>query len=395
MNRSIRAASRLALAIALAGTAAAQAEEAKDPLKWDVSAPPGMTVRQVPIAVEEGTWMNLDVSPDGQTIAFDLLGDIYTMPIAGGTPERIAEGLAYETQPRFSPDGKRIAFTSDRGGGDNIWIMNRDGSDKRQLTTEGFRLLNQATWSPDGRFIAAKKHFTTQRSAGTGEIWLYHVSGGDGVVLVKKPSEAFQKELGEPTFASGGKHIYFTRNTTPGPIFEYAQDSNNQVFAIERYDLEKGESERVVGGEGGAVRPAPSPDGKKLAYVRRERTQSKLYLHDLATGEDRKLFDALDQDLQETWAINGVYPNMAWTPDSASLLFWAGGKINRIDVASGKHAVIPFKIADSRGVIDPPRPPVAVAPDSFETKMLMAKAWCLRPSANSGSNRWLAELRGG
>jgi Tol biopolymer transport system component len=107
-----------------------------------------------------------------------MLGDIYTMPVAGGAPTRIAEGLAYETQPRFSPDGKRISFTSDRGGGDNIWIMNADGSDKRQLTKEDFRLLNQASWSPDGQFIAAKKHFTTQRSLGTGEVWLYHISGG-------------------------------------------------------------------------------------------------------------------------------------------------------------------------------------------------------------------------
>lgn len=370
MNRSIRAASRLALGLALAaGAQPALAEDAKEAPKWDVSAPPGMTVRQVPIAVEEGTWMNLDVSPDGQTIAFDLLGDIYTMPISGGTPTRIAEGLAYETQPRFSPDGKRIAFTSDRGGGDNIWIMNRDGSDKRQLTTENFRLMNQASWSPDGQYIVAKKHFTTQRSLGTGEVWLFHVGGGSGVPLVKKPSERHQKELGEPIFAPDGKHVYFTRNTTPGPIFEYAQDSNKQLFAIERYDLETGESEQMAGGEGGAVRPTPSPDGKLLAYVRREQTQAKLYVRDLATGADRKVFDALDQDVQETWAVTGVYPNLAWTPDSASLVFWAGGKINRVDLASGKASVIPFRIADSRGVIDPPLPQVSVAPDSFETKM--------------------------
>lgn len=365
-----RTTSCLALALSLAAApAAVQAQEAKDAPKWDVAAPPGVTIREVPIQVEEGTWMNLDVSPDGQTIVFDLLGDIYTMPITGGTPTRIAEGLPYETQPRFSPDGKRIAFTSDRGGGDNIWIMNRDGSDKRQLTTESFRLMNQPSWSPDGKYIVAKKHFTTQRSLGTGEVWLYHVSGGDGVPLVKRPSEAHQKELGEPIFAPDGKAVYFTRNTTPGPIFEYAQNSNQQIFAIERYELETGQVERVIGGEGGAVRPTPSPDGRKMAYVRREATQSKLYVRDLATGEDRKVFDALDMDSQETWAVTGVYPNMAWTPDSASVIVWAQGKLNRVDLATGKSTVIPFRISDSRGVIDPPRPPVAVAPDSFETKM--------------------------
>ena len=126
------------------------------PAAWNVNAPLGATVRQMPIRTDQGSWMDLDVSRDGRTIAFALLGDLYTMPIEGGTPTRVAEGLAWEVQPRFSPDGRRIAFTSDRGGGDNIWIMNRDGSDKRHVTTEEFRLLNQPSWCPDGRFLVAK-----------------------------------------------------------------------------------------------------------------------------------------------------------------------------------------------------------------------------------------------
>ena len=345
------------------------AAEPEKPAKWDVNAPPGAVIRQIPIDTDEGTWMNVDVSPDGRTITFDLLGDIYTMPIAGGAPTRIAEGLAFEVHPRFSPDGRRIAFTSDRGGGDNIWVMNADGSDKRQLTKESFRLLNQPTWSPDGRFIAAKKHFTTGRSLGTGEVWLYHVSGGDGVVLVKRPDERHQKELGEPIFAPDGGSIYYTRNTTPGPIFEYAQDSNTQLFAIERYDLKTGEVSTAASGAGGSVRPTPSPDGKKIAFVRRERAKSKLYVKDLTTGEERKVYDALDQDMQETWAVHGVYPNMDWTPDSKSIVFWAGGKIRRVDADGSNAQVIPFRVSDSRGAIAPPRPEVEVAPDSFTTKM--------------------------
>ena len=63
----------------------------KESDKWDVAAPP-METRQIPIDVSEGTWMNVDVSPDGRTIAFDLLGDIYTMPIGGGEATRIAAG---------------------------------------------------------------------------------------------------------------------------------------------------------------------------------------------------------------------------------------------------------------------------------------------------------------
>jgi hypothetical protein len=72
-----------ALALALMSSTALAQDKAKDAKKWDVAAPP-MKMRQVPIDVTEGTWMNLDVSPDGRTIAFDLLGDIYTMPIGGG-----------------------------------------------------------------------------------------------------------------------------------------------------------------------------------------------------------------------------------------------------------------------------------------------------------------------
>ena len=339
------------------------------PPKWNVNAPPGMTTREIRIAVDNGTWMNVDVSHDGKLIAFDLLGDIYVMPITGGTPRRIAEGLAYEHQPRFSPDDKRIAFVSDRGGGDNIWVMNADGSDKRQVTKEDFRLLNQPSWSPDGRFIIAKKHFTTGRSLGTGEVWLYHVSGGGGVLLVKRASEQLQKELGEPIYAPDGKSLYYTRNVTPGPVFEYAQDSNTNLFAIERYDLDSGEVSTAVSGLGGSVRPTPSPDGKKIAFVRRERARSKLYVKDLVSGEERKVYDDLDQDVQETWAVTGVYPNMAWTPDSTSVVFWAGGKIRRVNAADGSSAVIPFRVDDTRLVIDATHPQIPVSPDRFTTAM--------------------------
>ncbi|MBB3694252.1 amidohydrolase family protein [Sphingomonas sp. BK580] len=347
-------------------------EKAK-PAKWDVNAPRGLRTREVRIATDEGSWMNLDVSPDGQTIAFDLLGDIYTMPVSGGTPTRIAAGLAFEHQPRFSPDGRRIAFTSDRGGGDNIWVMNRDGSDKRQVTREDFRLLNQPTWSPDGRFIVAKKHFTTGRSLGTGEVWLYHVSGGGGVQLVKRASEVLQKELGEPIYAPDGKSVYYTRNVSPGPIFEYAQNSRTDLFDIERYDLDSGEVTTVVSGAGGAVRPTPSRDGRRIAFVRRDDNVSTLWVKDLASGEERKIYGPLDRDVQETWAVTGVYPNMAWTPRDEAIVFWAGGKLRRVavarDGAGGAASVIPFRVDDTRVVVDSVHPQVEVAPARFATRM--------------------------
>ncbi len=304
--------------------------------KWDVTAPRGATIRQVPIRTDEGTWMDVDVSPDGRMLAFALLGDIYTMPIAGGTPTRIAEGLAWEVQPRFSPDGRRIAFTSDRGGGDNIWIMNADGSDKRQLTKEE---------------------------------WLYHVSGGGGVKLVARANEALQKELGEPVYAPDGSAVYYSRNVTPGPIFEYAQDSTQGTFAIERYDLATGEVTIAVSGYGGAVRPQPSPDGRSLAFIRRDKDQTELWIKDLASGEQRMIYGDLDMDMQETWAVHGFYPLIDWTPDGNALVLWAGGKLRRVAADGSGDSVIPFSVNDTRGVADAPHPVIPVSPDSFTAKI--------------------------
>jgi len=342
-------------------------DEAKDE-KWDVNNPPGEKI-SVEIDIDEGTWMSLDVSPDGETIAFDLLGDIYTIPASGGKATAISSGMAWDMQPRFSPDGKQIAFTSDRAGGDNIWVMDADGENASQVTKESFRLLNNPTWSPDGRFIAAKKHFTTSRSLGTGEIWLYHPTGGSGVKLVKKPSESHQKELGEPMFSPDGRYVYYTQNTTSGSTFIYAQDSNTELFQIKRYDMETGEIDKAAGGQGGAVRPTPSPDGKHLAFVKRERMQSMLYLKDLESGKETRIYDNLDRDMQETWGVQGMYPNMDWSPDSKHLYFWAGGKIQKISIDGGKPETIEFRVNDTRDVLSVPRPTVEVAPDEFTTEM--------------------------
>jgi imidazolonepropionase-like amidohydrolase/Tol biopolymer transport system component len=334
---------------------------------WNVNAP-GFPSTEVPIDVTEGTWMNLDVSPRGDELVFDLLGDIYTLPITGGEAKPLTRGVAWDMQPRYSPDGKFIAFTSDRGGGDNLWVMRRDGADPQPVTQEKFRLLNAPAWAPDGQYLIGRKHFTSRRSIGAGEIWLYHRSGGEGVQLTERPTE--QKDVGEPVFSPDGRYIYFSQDVTPGKFFEYNKDSNGQIYAIQRLDLETRELEPFITGPGGSVRPTPSPDGKSLAFVRRVRGKSVLHVADVASGAERPLFDGLDRDMQETWAIHGVYPTMAWTPDSRSLVFWAQGKLHRLEVASKKLTPIPFHVKDTRTVHEALRFPQAVAPERFPVKML-------------------------
>ncbi|HSN69302.1 MAG TPA: amidohydrolase, partial [Thermoanaerobaculia bacterium] len=338
----------------------------KEP-KWDVANPPGPS-REIQIDAASGTWMSLDVSPDGREIVFDLLGDIYSVPITGGDARPLASGLPWDMQPRFSPNGKWIAFTSDRSGGDNVWVMKRDGSDPAQVTKETFRLLNSPSWAPDGDFIVARKHFTSRRSLGAGEMWLYHRSGGEGLALTERPND--QKDAGEPAFSPDGRYLYYSQDVTPGPVFEYNKDPNGEIYVIQRLDRKLGKTERFVTGPGGSIRPTPSPDGKKLAFVRRVRLDTVLYVLDLASGAETPLYDALDRDMQETWAIHGVYPAMAWTPDNRSIVFWSGGKIRRVDVATRAVDEIPFRVRDTRRLTDVVRFPTEVAPATFPVRML-------------------------
>ena len=334
---------------------------------WDIENPPG-PVREVEIDTTEGTWMSVDVSPDGSEIVFDLLGDLYRLPIGGGDAVALTAGLAWDMQPRYSPDGDWIAFTSDRAGGDNVWIVRRDGSDPRQVTKEDFRLLNSPAWSPDGQWIAARKHFTGTRSLGSGEIWLVHRSGGEGARMTDKPDD--QKDVGEPAFSPDGRWVYFSQDTTPGDVFEYNKDPNAGIYTIRRLDRETGHVEEVVGGAGGAVRPTPSPEGDRLAFVRRIREKSALVVRELESGRERVVLDDLDKDQQETWAIHGVYPGMSWTPDGSSIVHWAGGRLRRVDVESGEVGQIPFRVRQTHRIVEAVRFPVDVAPERFPVRML-------------------------
>lgn len=316
---------------------------AQEDKKWDVNNPEGdWNFKEISFTTDEGTWMNLDVSPDGKDIVFDMLGDIYIMPVTGGEAKILRSGLAFEIQPRFSPDGSKISFTSDAGGGDNIWVMDRDGSNAKQITKENFRLLNNAIWSADSEYLIARKHFTSSRSLGAGEMWMYHITGGSGIQLTKRKND--QQDVNEPSLSPDGKYLYFSEDMYPGGYFQYNKDPNSQIYVIRRYSFKDGEIENITGGPGGAARPQISRKGDKLALVKRVREKSVLFIHDLKTGEEWPVYDKLNKDQQEAWAIFGVYPNFNWTPDDQHIIFWAEGKINKININTLEVSNIPFKV---------------------------------------------------
>ncbi len=354
----------LTLSLTLLGSSLAFAQKKEE---WKVDDPHGPS-QTIAFETDEGTWMNLDVSPDGKEIAFDLLGDIYVMPISGGKALRIAEGMPWEVQPRFSQDGNHILFTSDRAGGDNIWIMGRDGSDKKQLTKETFRLLNNAFWHPSGEYFVARKHFTGTRSLGAGEMWLYHKTGGAGMQLTKRKND--QQDAGEPVFSPDGRYVYFSEDVDGAGYFTYNKDPHSGIYNIRRYDTQLGEIEDIISGPGGAVRPQVSPDGNLLAFIRRVRTKSVLHVHDLRTGEEWPIFDRLNKDQQETWATFGVYPNYQWLPGNKEIVIWAEGHFWRVNVESTEAKQIPFTAQVKQQVAEALHFPQEVSPKTFEAKMI-------------------------
>ncbi len=309
---------------------------------WDVNSEQHYT-GEVSIDTSETTWSNVTVSPDGKTLVFDMLGDIYSVPITGGDATALTSDIAWNYQPAFSPDGSKIAFVSDRAGGDNLWVMDANGDNAHAVSDEAEHIVHNPSWSPDGEYLVGRKAYYSTRSIAAGEIWMFHHGGGNGVNLVERPNkEKDQKNRAEPVFSSDGKHVYYSADTTSGVVWQYNKDAVGSIFAIQRLELDSGETTTVVSGPGGAIRPAPSPDGKSLAYLkRRPGLVTQIMVKDLESGLERLVFDGFERDLQESSGSEGNAPAIAWLPDSGSIAFWTAGKFHRVNVGDGNVSEIP------------------------------------------------------
>lgn len=346
-----------------------QKEKIKKSKNWDVNNPhKDWSYKTFNLNTDEGTWMNLDISPDGKTIVFDMLGDIYTMPVTGGKAKALRTGLAFEVQPRYSPDGTYISFTSDAEGGNNIWVMTADGQNAKAITKEKYRLLNNAVWTPDGKSLVARKHYTSERSVGAGEMWQYPLVGSAGLQITKRKND--QQDVNDPSISPDGRYLYYAEDMYPGGFFQYNKDPNSQIYVIKQYDFTTGKTKTITGGPGGAARPIISRDGKNLAFVKRIREQTVLYIHDLATGEEKPIYFDLDKDQQEAWAVFGVYPYFSWMPNNRDLVFWSAGKIHSINIDSKVIKNIPFEIDTSIKLTETHQVKRKAFTENFSSKMI-------------------------
>ena len=333
MHRLRRKSLRLVLLLGLIAFPASRSQA-----KLDINATPE-NARRVEFTTDEGTWMSLDVSPDGRTILFDLLGDLYRVGIAGGKAERVTSGPAFDYAPRYSPDGRTIVFCSDRGGDMNLWLMNADGSGPRALTEEKDAVFSSPSWTPDGLYVLARKEDTSKAGIPPVEIFMFHRDGGSGIKII--PKDKIDTSAG-PIASPDGRYIYLTGRKAD---FSYTPNMSNGLWHVYRFDRKTGELVQLTTAPDGGLRPTLSPDGKTLIYARRSDARTWLYLRDLATGAERVLSRDLSRDDQEDFAQMDVLPAAAFTPDGRTFIYWSGGKIHRLDLATGGDALIPF-VAD-------------------------------------------------
>jgi Tol biopolymer transport system component/imidazolonepropionase-like amidohydrolase len=321
-------------------------EETKEK-KPDVAADinkPRADARSISFETSEGTWMSVDVSPDGQTIVFDLLGDLYALPIGGGTAKALTSGPAWDAQPRFSPDGKTIAFSSDRSGIENIWIMDADGGNPRAVSAEKDEYVRSPAWTPDGNYLIARKETGKRAGIPPVELFVYHREGGGGIKLTSSDDV---NNAGGAVVSRDGRSIYFSARQRR---FSYTPNLEDGLWQIWRYDREVADSFPIAEGFGGAVRPALSPDGKTLTYVSRRDGDTALVARDLTTGSERILARGVTRDEEEGFAQADLWPNYAFTPDGKSLVFTNKGKIVRLDLASLAIREIPFTASVSLAI---------------------------------------------
>ena len=295
--------------------------------------------RKIEFTTDEGTWLSLDVAPDGKTIVFELLGDIYTLPIEGGTAKLIDGGMAFDSQPKFSPDGKWIAFISDREGSENIWVMHPDGSGVKQVSKDPNAEFASPSWAPDGNYI-----FVSKASFGinTFEIWMYHVEGGSGVQVTKaKPTPTTPRnQQGNAVGAAAspdGKYLYYAKKNGG---FQY--NAQFPLWHIARRDRKTGDEDVLLRQPESAFRPVLSPDGTKLLYVTRYETESGLRLRNLQSGEDRWVRYPITRDDQESRFTRDLFPGYAFLPNGNEIVYNQDGKIRRLNLETGAESVIPF-----------------------------------------------------
>jgi Tol biopolymer transport system component len=347
---------------------------------WDVTLARGET-REIAFTTSEGTELSVDIGPDGTWVVFDLLGHVYRVPAQGGRAESLTQssGVALNYHPRISPDGRLIAFVSDRAGQNNLWVMNADGSEPRTVVRDANVRVSTPAWTPDSRFIVVERS-STGGGGGGGGLWMYHVEGGTGVELVSGGDVSW------PSVSSDGRYLfYMVRNGSADGLAGHYQVRRMELATGDVLDLTTGAADGAASGRassGGAYAPEVSPDGRWLAFGRhipdglvvyeghRFGPRTALWLRDLETGAERVLMDPISIAIESGSKATRILPGYAWSRDGRSIVLSQDGEIRRLDVATGDVSTIPFTADVRRTISGMAYEPFRIEDGPFTAKFL-------------------------
>ncbi len=300
---------------------------------------PLQPTRTIRFTTHEGTHLSVDVAPDGRTIVFNLLGDLYTLPITGGHATRITSGPAVDRLPRYSPDGHHILFLSDRTGEDAIWLCDTSGAQAHPIIETPHKhslghTFVDARWTPDGQAIVVSQY---QRS---GDVSLveYDTAGAVMHTLQFGTDNTPPKVMAFPVLGPDAHTLYATLSTS---------DKSDQVVRI---DLTTGTRTIMTNEVGSAVLPLVSPNGRFLVYATQYPTPhgpvTGLKVRDLKEDSVHWLTPEVEPALHTGGEV-GIHldydpAQSAFTPDGTAIITAYDGRLWRITVPSGVATELPF-----------------------------------------------------
>jgi Tol biopolymer transport system component len=335
--------------------------------------------------VKEGTTLAFDLSPNGQSIVFDLLGQLWLIPAQGGKARPITNAvrdIAEDLDPSFSPDGRRVVFRGERNGRTGIWLLDLDSKVTQQLSQlpnpEGFE--GNASWSSDGRTIAfARAVPDLANRRWRSDVLLFDVAGG----TIKELSIAGiqNPQVRDPVWVHDGRAIAFVASSARGK-------AGGRVWIVAAGG---GQASPLTGESTQAIAPAFSADGQRMAYFAPDSSgRMQVWVQQMSAADT-----AVGAPLQVTNHADVTPTRMRWFKDGRALLYSADGRLWKVDASGGQPREIPFtaelSITRSRRVLpsahfaEPGHPEsargfmgLALSPDGHQIGMLaLGKLWVI------------------
>ncbi|KAJ6500727.1 hypothetical protein C8R45DRAFT_1210456 [Mycena sanguinolenta] len=330
----------------------------------EVNAAGGATVTARPVLLGVPHDANPSFSPNGDRIVFKSdagLGveNVWVKPWLGCEaadlrPARGTGSMALEQALASKFDDEHLlSLGVKETDARRINRLIREGRyDVQRVTNETYRWLSEPRFHPSGSHIIATKWYTSGRSLGAGEGWQYTVpelgdnktiAVGSGARVVGRTlppgwsNEQYEdQQIGPEQFIWRGEDsVIFSKNVRDQYEYSYSKDAHKGIYSIFSFNISTQTTETLVGASpGGASRPELSPDGRTLAFVRRDRDHELLVFKDLHTGTIHHIWDGLTYDLSIISAPMGTYPSFSFTPSGDAVIIWAAGQIYSVPITT-------------------------------------------------------------